>query len=352
MKIERLFLGSLIKKESQSCIIFLACSLFSLFFYTNTVAQDTIRLGLGSCNKADHDQSYWQTIRDANIDAWVWLGDIVYADTKNPKKLKKHYSELRCNDYYKQFSKTHDIYGIWDDHDYGDNDGGKDFTIKEKSKTILLKFLKVPKSNAAWNREGAYQAHALSFDANSIKVKLLLLDTRYFRDKLKPNPDPDVRYIPSTKAEILGETQWVWLSEQLEEAEEDVILIGSGTQIIPLEHGYEKWADYPSERSRLMDLLRKHTDKRIILISGDRHMAEVSALALDSDYFLFELTSSGMTHTWSTVKDEKNNFRIKSMFPVKNFAVIQIIKESKVKVDGEIRAIDGTVLDTYQFFPQ
>lgn len=39
------------------------------------------RIAFGSCNKHDRDQSYWRRIRDRKPDLWVWLGDIVYADT-------------------------------------------------------------------------------------------------------------------------------------------------------------------------------------------------------------------------------------------------------------------------------
>jgi len=47
-------------------------------------------------------------------------------------------------------------------------------------------------------------------------------------------------------------------------------------------------------------LLKKTNTKRVILLSGDRHIAEVSKLSQEEtglDYDLLELTSSGLTHT-------------------------------------------------------
>ena len=274
------------QKIEKTCLLLVAVVLF--FFFNPLAAQetDTLRLGFGSCSKANEDQSYWHIIAQQDIEAWIWLGDIVYADSPVPSVIKKKYKSLKQNPNYKTFESDHDIYGVWDDHDYGQNDGGKNFRSKEKSRDILFKFLNVPKSDKAWRREGAYQSYRV--EHNQLTVRLILLDVRYFRDQLKANPHPSARYFSDVKAEMLGESQWKWLEGELEMAGEDVVILASGTQIIPTEHPYEKWADYPAERSRLLDLIRKNSNKKIVLLSGDRHMAEVSALAVNADLFLYE----------------------------------------------------------------
>jgi hypothetical protein len=38
-------------------------------------------IAFGSCNKSDMPQDYWQNIGKTNPDLWIWLGDIIYADT-------------------------------------------------------------------------------------------------------------------------------------------------------------------------------------------------------------------------------------------------------------------------------
>lgn len=36
------------------------------------------------------------------------------------------------------------VIGVWDDHDYGINDGGKDFFLKNITRDIFLDFIKEP----------------------------------------------------------------------------------------------------------------------------------------------------------------------------------------------------------------
>ncbi len=314
-------------------------------------AQDTLRLAFGSCNKAHLDQSYWTEISREKADAWIWLGDIVYADTEKSGVLKKKFKELKTNQYYKDFIKTHEIYGIWDDHDYGTNDGGKHYKIKKNSRDILFDFLDLPKNNPAWEREAAYQSHIIK--GENITVRLLLLDVRYFRDELLRDTGGNHRYSSDDTAQILGETQWKWLEQELESTTEDVIIIGSGFQMIPEEHPYEKWADYPKERKRLLDILALYHHKNIVLISGDRHMAEVSAIAVDAEHLVYEITSSGLTHTWTLGDFEPNIFRIREFFPVKNYATLDIYKQGDIlSVNSKIKSIEGKLLDSYEILPQ
>ena len=316
-----------------------------------TLAQYTLRLGFGSCNRAELDQSHWSVIDQQHLDAWIWLGDIVYADSRTPKVIKRKYKELNKNASYKDFRLKNKIYGIWDDHDYGSNDGGNEFEIKNESRNLLFKFLNIPKSNVAWKRSGAYQSHVIKQSNKS--VKMILLDVRYFRDKLLPHPSDYIRYIADSNATMLGEEQWAWLERELNNSQEDLIVIGSGIQVVPEEHGYEKWADYPSERRRLFDLLKKYSNKKMMLISGDRHMAETSAFAVDEHLFLYEITSSGLTHSWTKIGTEPNGYRIRDLHPVKNFGLLNIYENNdKLHVVAEIKSIDGSTLDQYEIYPQ
>jgi alkaline phosphatase D len=321
------------------------------FMLQYAAGQDTLRLAFGSCDKADQDQSFWPIIASDNPDAWIWLGDIVYSNSMKAKIIKKKYKELKNNHFYSDFSNQMPVYGVWDDNDYGDGDGGKDYKLKLASRNILYDFLNIPKSNPAWDREGAYQSYHI--EKAGISVRLILLDVRYFRDKLEPNTDGSSRYLANPKAEILGDQQWEWLEKELSLASEDVVIIGSGTQIIPEEHPYEKWADYPTERMRLFNLLNQYSQKRIVLLSGDRHMAEASAIALNGERFLYELTSSGLTHTWTQGDSEPNGYRIRELFPVKNYGIIEVIKsENEMQVIADLKTIDGHLLDRYEIYPQ
>ncbi|MEM0941748.1 MAG: hypothetical protein AAGI25_18465 [Bacteroidota bacterium] len=89
-----------------------------------------------------------------------------------------------------------------------------------------------------------------------MNIKMILLDARYFRDELLwENPGTNNKTAkPNLNGEILGEEQWQWLEQQVEEPNIDLLIIASGIQILPEEHGFEKWANFPKERTKLFQL--------------------------------------------------------------------------------------------------
>jgi hypothetical protein len=58
------------------------------------------------------------------------------------------------------------------------------------------------------------------------------------------------------------------------------------------------WGNFPSERQRLFRLIRDTRANGVVLLSGDRHLAEMSRLPVDHPdgvgYPLFDVTSSSL----------------------------------------------------------
>jgi alkaline phosphatase D len=99
-----------------------------------------------------------------------------------------------------------------------------------------------------------------------------------------------------TTTTMLGETQWKWLEAELRKPA-DVRIIASSIQVLPDEHGSEKWGNFPHERTRLFRLIRDTKANGVVLISGDRHLAEI--MEIDSarsgnSYPIYEVTSSSL----------------------------------------------------------
>jgi alkaline phosphatase D len=84
-----------------------------------------------------------------------------------------------------------------------------------------------------------------------------------------PNPDPSKT--------ILGEDQWRWLAEPLKVPAE-VRLLVSSIQVVAEDHGWEKWMNFPHERERLFTLICDAGAEGLIVLSGDRHLAELSMM--------------------------------------------------------------------------
>lgn len=305
-------------------------------------------IAFGSCNKSNLPQDYWQNISKTNPNLWVWLGDMIYADTENMDKLAAMYNAQKSNKNYADFAKQTPIIGTWDDHDYGANDGGKDFPKKQESQQVALDFLDVPKNAEVRKREGLYQSY--SFGEKGKNVKIILLDSRYFRDDLHKNLLGTARYLINETGDILGETQWEWLENELTNSDAEINIIGSSIQIIPEEQGFEKWANFPVARQRFLNLIAKTQPKNPIIISGDRHIGEISKLKLDNfETPIYEITSSGLTHAYTKpeAKNEKNKYRIGELINEKNFAVLKINWETAT-VTAEIHSTEGGVLMRFE----
>ena len=105
---------------------------FEMFDETNinTAVAPTI-IAFGSCNKINMPQTMWQYVAANDPQLWIWLGDIIYADTTNMLALAAQYRILKSNSDYKKLRDKAQIVGIYDDHDYGYNDACKDYPKKE-----------------------------------------------------------------------------------------------------------------------------------------------------------------------------------------------------------------------------
>jgi alkaline phosphatase D len=276
----------------------------------------------GSCNKTDKPQIMFDAVAANNPGLWIWLGDIIYADTTDMKVLARMYKALKNNPSYKKVREKAQIVGVYDDHDYGANDAGKDFPKKKQSKKCLMDFLDVPMKAAVRQREGAYVSY--TFGKAPQTVKVIVLDMRYFRDSLQPDPTKQRRYIPNMTGDMLGEAQWKWLESELKNSKANLNLLCTSIQVIADEHGHEKWGNFPNCRKRLLTLITQTKPKNLMILSGDRHMAEISKMDISGlPYPLYDFTSSGLTHIRSGTS-EVNHHRVGDLIIKKNFGLLKI----------------------------
>jgi alkaline phosphatase D len=113
--------------------------------------------------------------------------------------------------------------------------------------------------------------------------------------------------------------------------------------MLPTEHAYEKWANFPQEREKLLNLISNSGAKTPILLSGDRHIAEIMKLQ-DSRFpnGLYEITSSGLTHTWSKISEEPNSFRIGELIAKLNYGLASI-DWNKGEISFQVKGENGEV---------
>ena len=289
----------------------------------DTLTAPTV-IAFGSCNKLDKPQNMWGDVAANNPNLWIWLGDIIYADTTDMKVLAGMYKRLKTNPEYKKLRAKAQIIGVYDDHDFGTNDCGKEYCMKNPSKKCLMDFLDVPMKSPVRKREGAYQSY--TFGQGGQRIKVIVMDTRYFRDKLEEDESPNAtrRYTPNTTGDMLGDAQWKWLENELKHSTANLTILCSSVQVLSDQHGFEKWGNFPNCRKRLLSLIATVKPKNLLILSGDRHMAEISKMDLQGlPYPLYDFTSSGLTHIRSGTT-EANKLRVGDMIVKKNFGLLKI----------------------------
>ena len=292
-------------------------------------SENETRIAFGSCDNQEEPQEMWKEIINQKPQLWIWGGDNIYADLEKRIAKKSMYDKQNANPDYKKLVSLCPITGTWDDHDYGVNDGGKFYPQKNESKELAVDFLGFSKEDPVRKHEGIY--NSLVLGKGSQKIKIINLDTRTFRDTVikvyyidSLTKKRTYKYDPSLTGDVLGEDQWKWLKEELTNSNSSIFIINSSIQVIPEEHRFEKWSNFPSARQRLFNLIIE-SKKRILLISGDRHIAEFSKISLPGlSYPLYEFTSSGITHTWTEPWVELNRYRLGDLVIQKNYGLIKI----------------------------
>ncbi len=295
---------------------YLSITLIAILFsftsvFAQTVFNDTLTtVAFGSCNLAKKPQRYFKSVLKNKPDLWIWLGDIVYANTEDVNITRQKYNEVKSHKHYQDVLKSCKVIGVYDDHDFGENNIGMEYKEKHESQQAVLDFLDEPATSERRKQEGVYWSY--TFGLGKTQIKIILLDLRYFRE------------MPSDTSDMLGEVQWQWLEKEIANSTATINIIGSSIQFISNPHFFERWGAFPKSKQRLITLLQKYPSKNTFFISGDRHMAEISKQTdLKLNYTLFDFTSSGLTHFFPYFYKDKNPNRFGKEFIWKrNFGIL------------------------------
>ncbi len=288
------------------------------------------RIAFGSCAKQDRPAPVFDAINTLKPEAFIWLGDNVYADTTDMTIMRAKYRQQAGRPSYQALTQSAVILGTWDDHDYGQNDAGAEFPAKKDAKIELLNFLGESADSARRGREGVYEAY--EFGPAGRRVQVILLDMRWFRGPVVN--DPAVRrqtgsgpYPPTNDPTVtmLGDAQWAWLEAMLRRPA-DVRIIGSSMQLLANQHTWERWGMLPHERQRMIDLIDRSGAGGVVVISGDRHAAEISSMTLPTaGYPLYDVTSSSLNSPLGNPRPEVNELRTHAeRYTEANFGLIEI----------------------------
>ncbi len=313
------------------------------------------KIAFGSCADQNKPCPIWGTMAEAKPELLLLLGDTIYADIEDgklkaatPEKIVKSYEALAKVPGWQKLRAQTPILAMWDDHDYGHNDAGGEWEHKVAAQKAFHDFFETPADSPRRAQKGVY--HSEIFGPEGKRVQVILVDTRYFRSLLKraDKPLPGTRivpYVPVTDdtATMLGEEQWKWLEEQLKKPAE-VRLICSGIQIVNDDHPFEKWGNLPKERRKLLDLIKSTGANGVVLLTGDRHLGEISLDSKSVGYPLFDITASGFNQASANYRDpEANKYRVSSLPYGNHFGMVTIDWATDPVIRLQLRHEDGEI---------
>ncbi|MFA6141456.1 MAG: alkaline phosphatase D family protein [Hyphomicrobium sp.] len=296
---------------------------FALPLSGDTVVE---RIAFGSCLHQAKPQVIWRDVLVARPQLLLMLGDNVYGDFKDAaaSELAAAYDAQQRQPEFRSARTAVPMLAIWDDHDFGKNDGGAEFPHKRIAAELFHRFWGTKPERPA--EEGLYYSRTFGVPGKS--VQLIMLDTRSFRSLLKPKSDalpfwgryePD----PDPSKTILGPAQWAWLEAELAKPA-DLRIIASSIQVLSEGHGWERWGNFPVERDRLLRLLVSRNLGRVILLSGDRHSGAIY-VTRSGDREIVEMTASALNMVPPNPSQDARVAPLASdVFTMENFGMLAV----------------------------
>lgn len=332
-------------------LIFCAATLL-LTSPAGTAEIKAYKILFGSCLHQDKVQPIWQAMHKEQADLLVLLGDNVYGDTEDMQLLTDKYAKQWQKTGMKKMLASMPLVGIWDDHDYGENDAGLEYPQKEASRQIMLDYFNEPKDSPRRTRkDGIYTSYM--FGEPDMRIQLILPDLRWNRTKLNsvgklaymadkaPKKMGPYETNQDPTATMLGESQWQWLELQLQQPAQ-VRILASSLQLLPEFTGWESWANFPNDRQRFLTLLDKYQINNLVIVSGDTHWSEMSRVQRQNGLTLWEMTASGLTEEWKQVSPNKH--RVGRSYSKANYGMLEIQYAQLDYVTMTIKDVNGNLV--------
>lgn len=249
-------------------------------------------LAIASCmddGYAKEQAEIWPQLLKASPDVLFLLGDNVYADNHlghrgaaNPKEIWNRYVQTRQNLVLYRSHHLVPVFAVWDDHDYGVNDGDRTFLYKDGSRAVFFSFF--PQENAVGT---FHRGPGVASSLRAFGLRFFLMDDRSFRS-------PNHLKVADQTHWGAGQESWLWA--ELKQSQEPVLLM-DGDQFFGGYQRFESYqGDHPENFGKMLKKLR-HYRHPVLFVSGDRHLAEITKVSRKYlGYKTYELTTSGI-HT-------------------------------------------------------
>lgn len=291
----------------------------------------TFTIAMGSClyiNEEAYDRpgkpyggdyQILTEIQEQQPDAMLWLGDNIYlreADFFSRSGYIGRYTHTRNLEELQALMASCNNYAIWDDHDFGPNDGSGSWIHRDMALEMFKLF---------WpNPSFGYRDLPCTFSAfNYRDCDFVMMDNRYYRSEAS-DTHPE---------QIFGKEQIDRMIDLLKQSQAPFKFVLTGGQFLNTAKVFENHSNYEEERAYILKRLNDEGLQNVIFISGDRHHSEVNEVVLPNGNKVYEFTVSPLTSGAASSVTEENENRVEgSLIKQRNFAVMKISGERKERV--------------------
>ena len=146
-------------------------------------------MAFGSCYGIfSHTSDIFETIAEERPDLFVWLGDVAYVDNPRhfgpmpPEYIHERFELTKNAAGYSKLLERSKVIGVWDDHDFGTNDGGKNFPFRDQNREFWLDFIDEPSDSERRTQRGSPIHQDYIIKKGEQVIQVILLDNRYEAD--------------------------------------------------------------------------------------------------------------------------------------------------------------------------
>lgn len=310
----------------------------------------------GSCNYVNEpgfdrpgrpyggDSSIYETMAKEKAAFMLWTGDIWYTrevDYYSKWGLWYRAHHDRKVPVLQSFLKAMPHWAMWDDHDYGPNDIGSNYILKEESRKVFMNYFCNPSYGE--NGQGIYTMNTWS------DVDFFMIDDRWWRSAEQILDSIDGKANPEKR--MLGAQQMNWLKNSLAYSAATFKIIVVGSQVLNPVSSLDKLINFPVEYQELMDFLTNQKINGVVFLTGDRHHSEIIKVAREGAYPLYDITISPLTSGMARFsgKEVNNPYRLLGVDQEKNYGRFSFSGPRNNRVmKVEILGVKGELLGSWQ----
>jgi alkaline phosphatase D len=284
------------------------------------------------------DSVIFESMAKDHASFMLWLGDNWYTrevDIQSKWGLWYRASRDRAQPVLKNLLKAMPQYAIWDDHDYGPDNSGTSYGLKDVSRKIFMDY---------WcNTSYGEDQKAIYSQVSYSDLDLFLTDDRWWRsadqmeDSIGGKPNPGKHFF--------GEKQLAWLEDALVQSQAVFKIIVVGSQVLNPMSTDEGLYNYSYEYHQLLDFLDRTKIKGVLFLTGDRHHSEIVTSSRPGNYNLYDITVSPLTSGVAKVRGDEihNPARVTgSLVEMRNYARISVSGKKKERVlEVQFQGVDG-----------